>query len=302
MAHSVWGNCGSCIAALLLLPAALSGQTSRLDGLQTAMEARIHRDTATVGVALVDLATGREIGSGALTRFHAASTMKVPVLIELSRRVDAGDFRWDDSILVRNAFRSLADGSTFTLDKKDDSDSTVYDMVGQREPIRLLARLMIIRSSNLATNLLIDQLGAARVNATAHALGADSIQVRRGVEDQKAFDRGMNNTTTARDLAILLAALEQGKAASAASSAVALDMLLGQEFNDGIPAGLPAGTRVAHKTGELTAVFHDAALIYPPGRAPFILVVLTRGFGERADAMKMQSDLARLAWAAVVGS
>ncbi|HKV75553.1 MAG TPA: serine hydrolase [Gemmatimonadales bacterium] len=302
MAHSVWGNCWSLIAALLLVPGSLAGQASRLDGLEAAMSARIRRDTATVGVALIDLATGRELGTGALTRFHAASTMKVPVLIELARRVDAGDFRWDDSILVRNSFRSLADGSTFQLDRKDDSDSTVYDMVGRREPIRLLARLMIIRSSNLATNLFIDQLGAARVNATAHALGADSIQVRRGVEDQKAFDLGMNNTTTARDLAVLLAALQQGKAASPASSAVALDMLRGQEFNDGIPAGLPAGTRVAHKTGELTAVFHDAALIYPPGRAPFVLVVLTRGFGDRPAAMKMQSDLARLAWEAMVGS
>jgi len=301
MAHSGWGNWGSLAAALLLLPVVAAGQTSRLEGLQTALEARIRQDTAQVGVVLIDLASGREIGTGALRRFHAASTMKVPVLIELARRVDAGDFRWDDSLPVRNAFRSLADGSTFMLDKADDSDSTVYDMVGQREPIRLLARLMIIRSSNLATNLLIDRLGAERVNATAHSLGADSIQVRRGVEDQKAFDLGMNNTTTARDLAVLLAKLDQGKAASPASTAVALDMLRGQEFNDGIPAGLPAGTPVAHKTGELKAVFHDAALIYPPGRSPFILVVLTKGYAERSRAMQLQGDLARLAWGAVVG-
>jgi beta-lactamase class A len=160
---------------------------------------------------------------------------------------------------------------------------------------------MIIRSSNFATNLLIDQLGAARVTATARSLGADSIEVRRGVEDQKAFDLGWNNTTTARDLAVLLAALQQGRAASTASTAVALDMLRGQEFNDGIPAGLPPGTIVAHKTGELTAVFHDAALIYPPGRPPFVLVVLTKGYASRALAMQLQADLARLAWAAIVG-
>lgn len=265
------------------------------------MLARIRQDTASVGVALIDLATGRSLGPNALRRFHAASTMKVPVLIELARRVDAGDFRWDDSLLVRNAFRSLADGSTFTLDKADDSDSSVYAMEGQRVPIRVLARLMIIRSSNFATNLIIDQLGAARVNATAHQLGADSIEVRRGVEDQKAFDLGMNNTTTARDLAILLAALAQGKAASPASTRAALDMLRGQEFNDGIPSGLPAGTIVAHKTGELTAVYHDAALIYPRDRQPFVLVVLTKGYAERSQAMKVQGDLARLSWAALVG-
>jgi beta-lactamase class A len=285
----------------LLVPAGVSAQSGHLAGLEAAMAARIHQDTAAVGVALIDLASGEALGPGAQLRFHAASTMKVPVLIELARRVDAGDFRWDDSLLVRNAFRSLADGSTFQLDRADDSDSTVYQMIGQRVTIKVLARLMIIRSSNLATNLLIDQLGAARVTATARALGADSIEVRRGVEGQKAFDLGWNNTTTARDLAVLLAALQRGQAASAASTAVALDMLRGQEFNDGIPAGLPAGTPVAHKTGELTAVFHDAALIYPPGRPPFVLVVLTKGYAPRAQAMKVQADLARLAWNAIVG-
>jgi beta-lactamase class A len=301
MAHSGWGRLWSLGCALLLVPAGVSAQSGHLAGLEAAMAARIHQDTAAVGVALIDLASGEALGPGAQLRFHAASTMKVPVLIELARRVDAGDFRWDDSLLVRNAFRSLADGSTFQLDRADDSDSTVYQMIGQRVTIKVLARLMIIRSSNLATNLLIDQLGAARVTATARALGADSIEVRRGVEDQKAFDLGWNNTTTARDLAVLLAALQRGQAASAASTAVALDMLRGQEFNDGIPAGLPPGTPVAHKTGELTAVFHDAALIYPPGRPPFVLVVLTKGYAPRAQAMKVQADLARLAWNAIVG-
>ena len=301
MAHSGWGRFWSLGCALLLVPAGASGQTTGRAGLEAAMAARIHQDTAAVGVALIDLASGEALGPGALRRFHAASTMKVPVLIELARRIDAGDFHWDDSLLVRNAFRSLADGSTFQLDRADDSDSTVYEMVGQLVPIRLLARLMIIRSSNLATNLLIDQLGAARVTATARSLGADSIEVRRGVEDQKAFDLGWNNTTTARDLAVLLAALQRGQAASAPATAVALDMLRGQEFNDGIPAGLPPGTPVAHKTGELTAVFHDAALIYPPGRPPFVLVVLTKGYAPRAQAMKLQADLARLAWNAIVG-
>lgn len=295
-------GCSKWSIGLALIVTALPGRSAaQVQGLETAMLARIRQDTASVGVALIDLATGRSLGPNALRRFHAASTMKVPVLIELARRVDAGDFRWDDSLLVRNAFRSLADGSTFTLDKADDSDSSVYAMEGQRVPIRVLARLMIIRSSNFATNLIIDQLGAARVNATAHQLGADSIEVRRGVEDQKAFDLGMNNTTTARDLAILLAALAQGKAASPASTRAALDMLRGQEFNDGIPSGLPAGTIVAHKTGELTAVYHDAALIYPRDRQPFVLVVLTKGYAERSQAMKVQGDLARLSWAALVG-
>jgi beta-lactamase class A len=222
--------------------------------------------------------------------------MKVPVLIELGRRVDAGELKWDDSLLVHNEFRSLVDGSTYVLDLKDDSDSSMYTHEGQRLPIRELASIMITRSSNLATNLLITRLDPKRVDATAHKLGADSIHVLRGVEDGKAYAKGMNNTTTARDLAVLLRSLAKGTAAAPASTRVMLDMLLGQEFNDGIPAELPSGVKVAHKTGEITALLHDAAIIYPPGREPYVLVILTRGLPEHASLAKLQADLSRVVY------
>ncbi len=273
-----------------------SQASAQLPGLRQDFAARIAKDTASAGVALVDLATGDTLGINPLRRFHAASTMKVPVLIELARRIDAGDLRWGDSVTVVNRFQSIVDGSEYSLNLDDDSDSTLYAIIGRRVPIRTLARLMIVRSSNLATNLLVDLLGASRINATAHALGADSIQVLRGVEDQKAYDQGLNNTTTARDLAVLLTALQSGRASSPASTEVALGMLKAQEFNDGIPAGLPPGTPVAHKTGWLTSVSHDAAIIYPPGRPPYVLVVLTRGYQPDTLASRLMADLSGMAW------
>jgi beta-lactamase class A len=276
--------------------AAAGPASAQLPGLRQDFAARLAKDTASAGVALVDLATGDTLGINPLRRFHAASTMKVPVLIELARRIDAGDFHWNDSLTVVNRFHSIVDGSEYSLSLDDDSDSTLYAIPGRRIPIRTLARLMIVRSSNLATNMLVDLLGADRVNATAHALGADSIQVLRGVEDQKAYDQGLNNTTTAWDLAVLLAALQSGRAASPASTEMALGMLKAQEFNEGIPAGLPPGTPVAHKTGWLTSVSHDAAIIYPPGRPPYVLVVLTRGYQSDTDALKLMADLSRMAW------
>jgi beta-lactamase class A len=276
--------------------AAAGPASAQLPGLRQDFAARLAKDTASAGVALVDLATGDTLGINPLRRFHAASTMKVPVLIELARRIDAGDFHWNDSLTVVNRFHSIVDGSEYSLSLDDDSDSTLYAIPGRRIPIRTLARLMIVRSSNLATNMLVDLLGADRVNATAHALGADSIQVLRGVEDQKAYDQGLNNTTTAWDLAVLLAALQSGRAASPASTEMALGMLKAQEFNEGIPAGLPPGTPVAHKTGWLTSVSHDAAIIYPPGRPPYVLVVLTRGYQPDTDALKLMADLSRMAW------
>ena len=102
-----------------------------------------------------------------------------------------------------------------------------------------------------------------------------------------------NNTTTARDLATLLLAIEDRRAVSAASTREILAMLLAQEFNDGIPAGLPPGTRVAHKTGEITATWHDAALIYPPDGRPYALVVLTRGIPERGRGIGLHADVAQ---------
>src|SRR6188474_96099 len=131
---------------------------------------------------------------------------------------------------------------------------------------------MITRSSNLATNSVIALVDAKRATQTLRTLGAQQMTVLRGVEDGKAYQKGLNNTATARDLATLLAAIERGQAASPASTKAMRSILLAQELNQEIPAGLPPGTPVAHKTGQISSVLHDAAIIYPPGRAPYVLV------------------------------
>jgi beta-lactamase class A len=251
---------------------------------------------AVLGVAFHDLATGDSLFINADERFHAASTMKVPVMIELYRRVDAGTLRLDQPIPLANQFASIVDGSPYALDPEADSDSAAYLLVGKRVTLTELIDHMITRSSNLATNALIDLVGAKNANATAHALGARDIRVLRGVEDGKAFQAGLNNTTTARDLATLMEAIETGRAASRASCDAMRDVLLRQEFNGEIPAGLPPGTRVAHKTGFITAVLHDAAVVYPSGRRPYVLVVLTRGITDEAAARRLIADVSHLVY------
>jgi beta-lactamase class A len=225
--------------------------------------------------------------------------MKVPVMIELFRRADAGALRLDSAIILRNQFASIVDGSPFTLNAGDDSDSSLYARVGQPVTLRELNDRMITRSSNLATNAVIELLDARTANATARALGAGTIQVRRGVEDTKAFNAGLNNTTSARDLGVLMAALAQDRAASPAACEAMRAVLLRQEFNEEIPAGLPPGTPVAHKTGWITATTHDAAIVYPPRRAPYVLVILTRAIPKRADAQQLMADISRDVWAAM---
>lgn len=254
---------------------------------------------ASVGLMFQELQGGAMVQINADSVFHAASTMKIPVLIEYFRAVEDGRLGADQDLLLVNEFKSIVDGSSYTLSADGDSDSALFARVGQRVPIRDLAERMITRSSNLATNVLIELLGAARIDSAAASLGAEPMRVLRGVEDGKAYQAGLNNTTSARDLAALLMAIETGQAASAASCRQMVEILARQEFNTEIPAALPPGTRVAHKTGWITGVLHDAALVYPPGRRPYVLVVLTSGIRQRQVARELIADLSRMTFAFV---
>jgi len=271
-----------------------------LESARGAIEARIGASGAeAVGVYARDLERPDSLLLGAASHFHAASTMKVPVMIQVFRDVDAQRLRLDETIPVLNVFHSLVDGSPFSLSASDDSDSSLYGRVGRTATVRELVDLMITVSSNLATNILIDRVRAARAQATALALGADSIQVRRGVEDAKAYRAGLNNTTTARDLGALFAAIAEGRAASAASCRAMLDILGRQRFNERIPAGLPPGTRVAHKPGWLTATNHDGGVVTAANGRRYVLVVLTRGIQDEAASARLIADIAGLVHGAV---
>lgn len=283
---------------IALVAAAFLALPQSHDSLVEKINSRIATEPAAqVGLAYIDLSNGDTLFLNADSSFHAASTMKVPVMIELFRRAAAGSFAMDQRLMLVNQFASIADGSQYALDSNSDSDTTLYHRIGERVAIDTLLRLMVTRSSNFATNTLIELVGAENVNRTMRSLGAQRIQVRRGVEDGKAFDRGLNNTTTARDMAVILRSIETGAAASPAATRAMREILLAQEFNEKIPAGVPAGVRVAHKTGEISGHSHDAAIVYPAGRRPYVLVVLTRGITDGAKASKLISDISALIYA-----
>ncbi len=290
-----------CLLALTAAPAPVGAQEDA-----HALEKKIKALAAeagaeTVAVALRDLETGHEFFFNADDTFHAASTMKVAVMMELYRQARERRLSLDRRVAVKNEFKSIADGSPFSVAASDDSEQTLYKKIGSTETVRELMRLMITESSNLATNILIELVTPGRVRELTEKLGARGVKVLRGVEDSKAFERGMNNTTTARDLLALLVAIERGDAASPASTDSMRAILLRQEFNDRIPAGVPRGTRVAHKTGEITAVAHDAAIVYPPGRTPYVLVVLTRGVRDAKVSASLAADISRLVYEYVMG-
>ena len=224
--------------------------------------------------------------------FHAASTMKVPVMIELFRQARAGTVKLDEPLAVKNEFASIVDGSPYALSTGDDSDAEVYKRIGQTMTLLELCEPMITVSSNFATNLLIQRLGAPNVQRTVDGLGAGGMIVRRGVEDSKAFAAGLNNSTTARALLVIMERIARLEAVDADASRQMLEILKRQHFNDAIPANLPAGTPVAHKTGSITKIHHDAAVVYGP--RPFVLVVLTRGVGDIKESAALIARIARL--------
>ncbi len=298
--------------ALLLLLAACSRHehddielsTTARERLVGRLEARIAQaraavpdsiDDFVVAIDLVDLGTQRRLSIDENTVVHAASTMKVPVLYELFRQADAGELSLDDSIPIANRFTSIHDGSTYALTAEDDSDATLYARIGGRASYRELARLMIVRSSNLATNILIERVDARRVRETLARLNAQGMVVRRGVEDIPAYRAGLNNTTTAYGFGRVLEAIARCELLSQASCDEIVDILADQEFDDGIPAGVPAGTRVANKTGWITAIQHDGAIVFP-NREPYVLVVLTRGIEDSAAAEALIADVSRIVW------
>ncbi len=291
---------------ILLLAVILAGSPSanadrtfhqtqnRLDSAKSEIEKLIAASNAElVGVAVYDIETKQTLFINERASFHAASTMKVPVMMEIFRRADRKKIPLNEPVEIYNKFYSIVDRSEYRLSRDDDSDQEIYGRIGQSMTVIQLVDRMITWSSNLATNLLIEKVKAENVTEMARELGATDIQVLRGVEDPKAFQAGKNNTTTAYDLMLLLRLIAENKFLNKRACERMVEILSAQRFNDGIPAGLPTATRVAHKTGNITKHNHDAAIVYSLGRKPYVLVVLTRGIAEQKRSGKLIADISR---------
>lgn len=224
---------------------------------------------------------------------HAASTMKVPVMIELFKQKEKGKINLNDSILLINEFRSIVDGSPYSMDIGDDSDDVIYNKINTQVTLKDLMYSMITVSSNLATNVLIELVDAKKVTATMRDLGADNIEVLRGVEDQKAYDLGLSNSTTAKDLLIIMEAIASNKAGTKEDCANMVDILKDQRFNDIIPHNLPKDVEVAHKTGWITGVHHDAGIVYLPNGRSYVLVLLSKNIQDSDKGPQQLADISK---------
>jgi beta-lactamase class A len=244
---------------------------------------KIKRDHAleNLGISFYDAETTIQWSFNADQYFHAASTMKLAVLLGVFRQVERGELQLDAPVHVRNRFTSIVNQETFMLDLGRDADPDVYGHLGKTLSVRELAYWMITKSSNLATNLLVDVIGIQTIQYALDELEIDGVRVLRGVEDSHAFAAGLNNEVTANGLLKMLRLIADGKAYSQKACDEMLEIMLEQQYRSGIPAGLPKAARVAHKTGNISTVHHDAGIVYLDGRKPYVLVILTQFAAEQ---------------------
>jgi beta-lactamase class A len=233
-----------------------------------------------LGISFYDAETTIQWSYNADHYFHAASTMKLAVLLGVFRQIDRGELSLDAPVHIRNRFTSIVNQEPFMLDLGRDADPDVYGHLGRTLTVRELAYWMITKSSNLATNLLVDVVGIPTIQQALDELEIDGVRVLRGVEDQAAFQAGLNNEVTANGLLKMLRLIADGKAYSQKACDDMLNIMLEQQYRSGIPAGLPKAARVAHKTGNISTVHHDAGIVYLEGRKPYVLVILTQFTAE----------------------
>ena len=247
-------------------------------------------------LAFKDLNSGTELLMDAEEKFHAASTMKTPVMIEVYKQAKAGLFNLDDSLEVKNTFYSIVDSSLYSLNSEDDSEHNLYEAVGEKRSIRDLVYDMIIVSSNLATNIVIDLVDARKVSQSMRELGAMDIEVLRGVEDIKAYRAGLSNSTTAKDLMIIFEKMAKGETVDQSASSQMIETLLDQKFNDIIPVHLPKEVKVAHKTGSITALHHDSGIVFLPDGRNYVLVLLSKNLEDFDTGTETLATVSKLVY------
>lgn len=258
------------------------------------------KEEGTFAVAFKNLQSGETLLINEHEKFHAASTMKVPVMVEVFKQAEAGKLSLDDSLELKNEFRSIVDSSPFSLNSEDDSEQKLYLNLGSKRTLRALVYDMIIVSSNLATNLIMELVDAKKVTASMRDIGANDMEVLRGVEDTKAFEKGMNNVTSAFDLMIVFEKLAKRELVSAKASGEMVDILLDQKFNEMIPAQLPKGVKVAHKTGNVSGVRHDAGIVMLPNGDQYVLVLLSKNLKDEEAGIKAMAAVSKLLYDYVV--
>tara|TARA_B100000929_G_scaffold155735_1_gene123375 strand:- start:75 stop:956 length:882 start_codon:yes stop_codon:yes gene_type:complete len=281
---------------LILIGLSLGSCDKKIDYniLEKKIISKFNDETGNFALAFKNLDDGKEILINENEIFHAASTMKTPVMIEFYKQLHQGKLSLEDTLQIKNEFKSIVDGTMYKLSEFDDSDKNTYNKLGQYYSINNLIYEMITISSNFATNILIDYIGANNVTKSMKEIGALNIDILRGVEDIKAFELGLNNTTSAKDLLIIYEKLAKGKIINNESSAIMIDILKDQKYDDIIPKYLPKDIEIANKTGMITGVHHDSGIVFLKDGRKYVIIILSKNMSDMESGTEMMAKISEL--------
>ena len=281
---------------LILICLSLGSCDKKIDYniLEKKIISKFNNETGNFALAFKNLDDGKEILINENEIFHAASTMKTPVMIEFYKQLHQGKLSLEDTLQIKNEFKSIVDGTMYKLSEFDDSDKNTYNKLGQYYSINNLIYEMITISSNFATNILIEYIGANNVTKSMKEIGALNINVLRGVEDIKAFELGLNNTTSAKDLLIIYEKLAKGKIINNESSAIMIEILKDQKYDDIIPKYLPRDIEIANKTGMITGVHHDSGIVFLKDGKKYVIVLLSKNMSDMESGTEMMAKISEL--------
>lgn len=256
------------------------------------IEQLIQQSGANASVAFRSFDARQELFVAADKQFRAAdSTLKIPVMIELYARAQAGELRLSDSIRVHNGFQDFLTGNVYDLNPESDPDPDLFKSIGTLMALGELCDRMVKKNSNLAADLLVEKLGLERVRERIHAMHADGIEFRNGFGIDGAQEQTAGNTASARGLMELLWALVNSNSIGSTES----DEMIGIIANSTSPAdaaGLPAGARATQLTASVVGVQHEELIVY--GAHSFVLVMIIGGGASPAAGSVVMAQITHL--------
>jgi beta-lactamase class A len=140
----------------------------------------------------------------------------------------------------------------------------------------------------------VSLVGAKNTEQTMRDMGLNDIRALRGVEDWKAYEKGLNNTPTDYDLMLLFEKMATRETVSPEASQKMITILMDQQFNSIIPAILPPSVKVAHKTGSFQRVEHDSGIVFLPDGRKYILVILSKNLENAEAAVKAMAAVSEI--------
>jgi beta-lactamase class A len=254
------------VAALLLVWSTLAVRADAvtagpLGELQAELSSMSMHAPGNVGIMVEDLNTGLSSSVNANAQMPAASTIKVPVMVEVFEQLAHGDFDLNRKVTLQQSDRDWGWG--------DLSDAAG----GSQYTVSKLLTLMITESDNTATNMLIRLVGRRAINREMADLGLTNTRLHDYIRSDGPIRYALRSSPS--DMVRLLTAMARFQLVDEWSSRAMIAIMAGQHHNGLIPAPLPIGLKIAHKTGELHDTLNDVGIVYLNGEPYAIAVMAT---------------------------